>query len=77
MELIFKVDPHEDGEDKARRLLNADNAYCALWEITQELRKILKYDEMPKEVAEKMVKISDKVWEILEDNGIDFGRDWI
>ena len=56
------------------RAVNANDAYGALWNVSQMLRDIRKHGEEPRAtVAEEIEK---KFYEILNDEGINLDRDW-
>lgn len=44
--------------------------YSALWDISQELRKIWKYEELSEEEFKIIERIRDKFYEILDENQI-------
>lgn len=44
--------------------------YNALWDVKQELRSLLKYAEITSEQYDIVEKISDKFYEILDENQI-------
>ena len=44
--------------------------YCALYEIQQEIRRVWKYAELTEGQFEIVVKIYDKVNEIINENNI-------
>jgi len=44
--------------------------YAALWDVKQELRSLLKYAELTSEQYDIVEKISDKFYEILDENQI-------
>lgn len=44
--------------------------YSALWDISQDLRKLWKYEELSEEEWKMVERIRDKFYEILGDNQI-------
>jgi hypothetical protein len=46
------------------------NMYAALWDISQELRTLWKYEELNDDEFKIVEKIRDKFYEILGDNQI-------
>jgi hypothetical protein len=44
--------------------------YVALWDISQELRKLWKYEELSEEEWKMVERIRDKFFEILDENQI-------
>ena len=44
--------------------------YSALWDISQELRKLWKYEELSEEEFKIVERIRDKFYEILDENQI-------
>ena len=44
--------------------------YSALWDISQELRKLWKYEELSEEEWNMVERIRDKFYEILDENQI-------
>ncbi len=90
--LRFNLDASE-GQSAARRALNADGAYSALYDIHDEIfRPAFKHgyqdmriqclvDKIDKGLGENgatalIELLSEKYREILQENGIDFERDW-
>jgi hypothetical protein len=51
-------------------VVTASQMFNALWEISQELRSICKYEELSEKEWEMADKIRDKFFEILNDNNI-------
>ena len=68
----------EDGDDKIRRIVNADNAYRSLFEIGDNFRVLLmKYtDDLTKETYNQLEIFHEKFFKILEENDINLGRDY-
>jgi hypothetical protein len=46
------------------------NMYSALWDISQELRTLWKYEELKQEEWDMVERIRNKFFEILEDHQI-------
>jgi predicted nucleotidyltransferase len=44
--------------------------YSALWDISQELRRLWKYEELDEKEWAMVERIRDKFYEILDDNQI-------
>ena len=72
--VTIEFDTVEDREELARAL-KAGSAYAALWDITQKLREVARYSESEQSVkhAEEWQK---KVWEIIEEHGINFDEEY-
>lgn len=65
--LWFALDDSSD-EATFKRAANADNAYSALWEISQYLRELDRYSE---EDMHSIGKIRSKFYEILQEEKVD------
>ena len=50
--------------------MQGSKMYSALWDISQELRKIWKYEELSEEEFKIVERIRDKFYEILDENQI-------
>lgn len=50
--------------------IQGSKMYSALWDISQELRQIWKYEELKDEEFKMVERIRDKFHEILDDNQI-------
>jgi len=50
------------------------NMYAALWEISQELRTLWKYEELKEEEWDMVERIRNKFYEILDENQIKLDR---
>lgn len=48
--------------------------YSALWDISQELRTLWKYEELSEEEWKMVEKIRDKFYEILGDHQINLNK---
>lgn len=67
MEIIMKFDSLTD----ARDALDGSKWKQAMWELDQELRNTIKYDDsLPGDIAEAYEKIREKIREITNDYGI-------
>ena len=75
--LKFNLDD-PDSSAKFKRAVNADGAYHAVYEIFQEFRKILKYneDKYSEETLEVIEKLREDCALTLNENGIDLDRDY-
>ena len=68
---------NNDNEVKFKRMLKADEAFSALWDIKVELRRIWKYEEnMSDETFKKVEEIREYFFEILDDHDINLDRDY-
>lgn len=65
--VTFNYNLPEDDVDYQMHI-NAKNYYLALWDLSQQIRQWYKYED--KESIE-IEKLSNKFWEILEDNKAD------
>jgi len=54
--------------------IQGSNMYSALWDISQELRKLWKYEELSDEEWKMVERIRDKFYEILGDNQINLDK---
>ena len=60
-----------DSYDDARDALDGSKWKQAMWELDQELRSAIKYDDsLPGDIAESYEKIREKIREITNDYGI-------
>jgi hypothetical protein len=48
--------------------------YSALWDISQDLRKLWKYEELSEEEWKMVERIRDKFYEILSDHNINLEK---
>lgn len=55
-------------------VVNANNMYCALWDIQQEIRRVWKYGELTEGQFEIVEQIYDKVNEIINENNINLNK---
>lgn len=66
-EIILKFDSIEEADD-ARDALDGYKWKLAMWDLDQELRNKVKYDEnLPANVAEAFELLRDKIRDILND----------
>ena len=62
----------EDEDDsKIKRMLNADNAYRALWNITNLLRSYDKYGGLDGSKEEAISQLRSEIHDILDSVGVD------
>lgn len=54
--------------------INADNMYCVIWDIRQEIRRVWKYGELSEEQFTIVEQIYDKVNEIINENNINLNK---
>jgi predicted nucleotidyltransferase len=54
--------------------VQGSNMYSALWEISQELRTLWKYEELKEEEWDMVERIRNKFYEILDENQIKLDR---
>jgi len=54
--------------------VQSSNMYSALWDISQELRTLWKYEELSEEEWKMVEKIRDKFYEVLGDHQIDLNK---
>ena len=54
--------------------MRADAMFCALWDLSQELRTLWKYEELSEEEWNMVERIRDKFYEILNDNHIELNK---
>ena len=50
--------------------MQGSKMYSALWDISQELRKLWKYEELNDDEWKMVERIRDKFYEILDENQI-------
>ena len=65
--LIFNLPEDQAEFDFA---VQGSNMYSALWDISQELRTLWKYEELTDEEFKIVEKIRNKFYEILDENQI-------
>jgi len=69
--MIVRITTNDD--IKAKRLVHVDDAFSALWEITEYLRQVYKYQDTPDDIE----KIRERVFEIIhDDSGLDLDSLW-
>jgi hypothetical protein len=59
-----------DDQHEWHNAVNANAMYLALWDISQELRTLWKYEELSEEEWKMVERIRDKFYEILDENQI-------
>ena len=51
---------------EAKNLMNANHMYSALWDIQEELRRVIKYNDLPLECQGKLEEIRNFVFNATE-----------
>lgn len=69
--LTFNLPDDKHEWDNAVR---ADAMFCALWDISQELRTMWKYEELNDEEWKMVERIRDKFYEILQEHNINLNQ---
>ena len=54
--------------------IRADAMFCALWDLSQELRTLWKYEELSEEEWNMVERIRDKFYEILSEHNINLDK---
>jgi len=54
--------------------MRADAMFCALWDLSQELRTLWKYEELSEEEWKMVERIRDKFHEILQEHNINLNQ---
>ena len=54
--------------------MRADAMFCALWDVSQELRTLWKYEELDEEEWNMVERIRDKFYEILSEHNINLDK---
>lgn len=54
--------------------VNANAMYLALWDLSQELRTLWKYEELSEEEWNMVERIRDKFYEILSEHNINLDK---
>ena len=54
--------------------IRADAMFCALWDLSQELRTLWKYEELSEEEWNMVERIRDKFHEILQEHNINLNQ---
>jgi hypothetical protein len=69
----FNLDDHEDAKAHLRCVKSLD-MMLTLWEMDQHLRSITKYapDSMNQETYDELVKVREKLHEVMSENGLSF-----
>jgi len=65
--LTFNLPEDQNEFDLA---IQGSKMYLALWDISQELRTLWKYEELSEEEWKMVERIRDKFYEILDENQI-------
>jgi len=67
IKMIFNLPDDQDDYEMATQ---GSKMYNALWDISQELRTLWKYEELKQEEWDMVERIRNKFFEILEDHQI-------
>ncbi len=67
IKMIFNLPEDQAEFDFA---IQGSKMYLALWDISQELRTLWKYEELSEEEWKMVERIRDKFYEILDENQI-------
>ena len=59
-----------DDQNEFDMAVQSGNMYAALWDISQELRTLWKYEELKQEEWDMVERIRNKFYEILDENQI-------
>ena len=59
-----------DDQNEFDLAIQGSKMYLALWDISQELRTLWKYEELSDEEWKMVERIRDKFYEILDENQI-------
>jgi hypothetical protein len=54
--------------------IRADAMFCALWDLSQELRTLWKYEELSEDEWNMVERIRDKFYEILQEHNINLDK---
>mgnify|MGYP007038824270 FL=1 len=54
--------------------MRADAMFCALWDLSQELRTLWKYEELSEEEWNMVERIRDKFYDILSEHNINLDK---
>jgi len=54
--------------------MRADAMFCALWDVSQELRTLWKYEELSDDEWKMVERIRDKFYEILSEHNINLDK---
>jgi hypothetical protein len=63
-----------DDQHEWDNAVNANAMYLALWDLSQEIRTLWKYEELSEEEWNMVERIRDKFYEILNDNHIELNK---
>lgn len=63
-----------DDQNEFDMAVQGGNMYAALWDISQELRTLWKYEELSEEEWKMVERIRDKFYEILGDHQISLDK---
>lgn len=73
MKAVLKFNLPED-KYEWENAIRADAMFCALWDISQELRTLWKYEELSEEEWNMVERIRDKFYEILQEHNINLDK---
>jgi len=59
-----------DEQEEFDLCLKARNYFCVLWDLDQELRKKVKYENIPEKEKEIYQAVRDCLWNIMNENDI-------
>lgn len=71
VEYTVRYNPERDG-DKAKEINEAPRWQHAMWDLDQELRKKIKYEEHPDAVAEAYEQIRTFLYDTLREHNVSF-----
>jgi len=63
-----------DDQNEFDLAVQSGNMYSALWDISQDLRTLWKYEELSEEEWKMVERIRDKFYEILSDHQINLNK---
>jgi len=63
-----------DDQHEFDMAVESGRMYSALWDISQEIRTLWKYEELSEEEWNMVERIRDKFYEILNDNHIELNK---
>jgi len=70
--IYVELDPDDLSEkDKLFMMTDGWKFRSSLFEMDQYLRGRIKYEELTEEVADNLQKARDKLWEIVEEHGLE------
>ena len=71
-EILIKLNPDDlDDRDKLELMQHGWKFRSCLFELDQYLRSRLKYEDLTSEVAENLQQARDRLWEIIEEHGVE------